>query len=174
MEVSGRRRSRAFTLIEALLAAVILAAVVASVLLPFTAGARSQVVEVRQTLAAGLAESLMEEILLRPFEEPGDGDELPEAPASFGPDAGETTRQDFSAIDDYHGYTEPPGSIVDSQGAPVDDEGVVGLSRSVSVTYVTVAGQDPAEDPLFLRVVVEVQHQGKPLVTLTRLVHWLE
>ncbi len=174
MGASGRRRSRAFTLIEALLAAVILAAVVASVLLPFAAGARSQVVETRQTLAAGLAESLMEEILLRPFEEPGDNDELPEDLADFGPDADETTREGFSAVDDYHGHAEPPGSIVDSQGQPVDDEGAAGLSRHVSVAYVTVAGQDPLEDPSFLRVVVEVRHQGKPLVTLTRLVHWLE
>jgi type II secretory pathway pseudopilin PulG len=174
MPTPGRQRVQGFTLVEALLAAVILAIVVASILLPFTAGAGSQVVEVRQTVAASLAEGLMEEILDKPFEEPNDSDEKPEPVTSFGPDVGETTRDTFSAMDDYDGYTEPEGSIVDADGEVVDDDAAAGLSRHVTVAYVYVTGQDPTGDPSFLRVVVEVRHLGQPLVTLTRLVHWLK
>ncbi|HUS91850.1 MAG TPA: type II secretion system protein [Phycisphaerae bacterium] len=164
---------RAFTLLEALLAATVLAIAITAVMLPFTAGLRTEAVEARQTLAVSLAEELIEEVLSRPFEEPGDGDDDPEPAAAFGPDPGETTRDTFSAIDDYHGYAEPAGAIRDPEGKLVDDPAAVGLSRHVTVAYVYVSGQDSGGDPSFMRVVVEVRHLGEPLVTLTRLVQWL-
>lgn len=160
-------------MLEALLAASILAIAVVAIALPFTAGLRTQALEARQTLGVSLAETLMEEILARPFEEPEDGDEVAEPVEDFGPDVGESNRLQYSAIDDYHGCTEPEGSIVDSQGADVDDEAAAGLSRHVTVEYVDVAGQVPGGAPCFLRVTVEVRYLGDPLVTLTRLVHWL-
>ena len=168
-----RKLSRAFTLLEALLAASVLAITVMAITMPFTAGMRTQAAEARQTVAVSLAEELMEEVLQKPFEEPDDGDEAPEDGADFGPDVGESTRSDYSAIDDYHGYVESAGAIQDPEGELMDDPASAGLSRHVTVTYVYVSGQDPAGDPSFLRVIVEVRCLDEPLVTLTRLVHWL-
>ncbi len=168
-----RQSNAGFTLIEALMASVILAIAVAAALMPFTCGARSQDVESRQTLAVSLAQDLMEEILLKPFEEPGDGDQLPEPESRFGPDAGEALRSSYSAIDDYHGYTELSGQIIDPAGQVITDAAATGLSRHVTVSYVYVTGQDVTDSPSFMRVVVEIRYNGEPMVTLTRLVHWL-
>lgn len=174
MRTSNRNLAGAFTLVEALLAATVLAMAITAILLPFTAGARSQLVEARQTLAASLAQQLLEEILLRPFEEPDDGDEDPEAPGDFGPDIGESTRDDFSAIDDYDGYTEAEGTVTGADGQVLDAAAAVGLSRHVAVAYVYVAGQDVDDDPTFLRVIVEIKHRGDPVIRLTRLIHWVD
>ena len=173
MHVDRRQQERAFTLIEALLAAVILAIAIGAIIMPFTVAMRTQVLEAQQTLAVSLAEELMEEILVRPFEEPADGDEAPEPPAAFGPDLGEGSRADYSAIDDYEGYTEAAGAITGPDGEVLDDPAAHGLSRHVTVAYVYVTGQDPTDGPTFLCVVVEVRHESEPVVTLTRLIHWL-
>ena len=173
MRTSREQRDRAFTLLEALLAAVVLAIAITAVVMPFTIGMRTQMIEARQSLAVPLAEELMEEILLKPFEEPDDGDDQAEPPAAFGPDAGEVSRDHFSAIDDYHGYTDPPGTIADPSGDVIEGTAAAGLSRQVTVAYVHVTGQDPGDPPTFMRVVVEVRHESEPLVTLTRLIHWL-
>ncbi len=172
MRSPGKQNS-GFTLIEALLAATVLAIAVTAILLPFSAGARSQLVGSRLTLAVSLAEDMMEEILLREFEEPDDGDDDPEPTGAFGPDAGESDRDDFDAIDDYHGYEEDAGAIVGPGGLVVDCDEADGLSRHVTVEYVTVSGQAAEDDKTFLRVIVEVRHDGAAVVTLTRLVHWL-
>ena len=174
MRTTGRQRGKAFTLFEALLASAILAMAVTAVMMPFTAGMRSQIVDARQTLATSLAGELMEDILRRPFEEPDDGDEAPESVFAFGPDAGEDTRDDFSAIDDFSGYDEPAGAVLDPSGAVVSDPAAMGLSRHASVAYVFVSGQDPAGEPSFMRVTVEVRYEGEPVVTLTRLVYWVK
>lgn len=166
--------TKAFTLIESLTASVVLSIAVLAVLLPFSAGARSQLFEARQTLAVQLAEELMEEILQRSFEEPDDDDEAIEPAGAFGPELGETSRADFDAVDDYHGLVEPAGAIVGPDGAVVTDPLADGLSRHVYVTYVYVYGQDAGDDPSVMRVVVEIRHDGEPLITLTRLVHWLD
>ncbi|MCD6304484.1 MAG: hypothetical protein J7M21_05935 [Planctomycetes bacterium] len=173
-KMSRPRSGGGFTLIEALMASVILAIAVIAVLMPFTAGARCQQDEMRRTTAVGLAQQLMEEILSKPFEEPDDGDDYAESPSDFGPEPGETSREDYSAIDDYDGYTEPAGAIVDGDGEVVTDPSAEGLSRRVSVQYVYVAGQKAGSEPTFMRVIVEVAWQGRPLVTLTRLVYWLD
>ncbi|HUT02046.1 MAG TPA: hypothetical protein VM031_06300 [Phycisphaerae bacterium] len=173
MRASRRQDGKAFTLLEALLAATVLTIAITAVVLPFTAGMRTQVFESRQTLAVSLAEELMEEILAKPFEEPGDGDEEPELPAAFGPEPGESSRENFSAIDDYHGYTEAAGTITDPAGDVLEAAAAEGLSRHVQVTYVYVTGQTPGDEPTFLRVTVEVRYRSEPMVTLTRLVHWV-
>lgn len=156
------------------MASVILAIAVAAAIMPFTCGARSQDVESRQSLAVSLAQDLIEEILLKPFEEPGDGDQLPEPESSFGPEGSETLRSSFSAIDDYNGYTELAGQIVDPAGQVIADAAAAGLSRHVTVSYVYVTGQLVTDPPSFMRVAVEVRYNGLPIVKMTRLVHWLQ
>ena len=174
MSEATRQPHAGFTLIEALMASVILAIAVAAALVPFTSGARSQDVESRQTLAVGLVQDLMEEILLKPFEEPGDSDETPETESRFGPDTGETLRSSYSAIDDYHGYEELSGQIIDPAGQVITDPAAAGLSRHITVSYVYVTGQDVSEQPSFMRVVVEIRYNGQPVVAMARLIHWLQ
>jgi len=169
-----RTTRKAFTLIEALMASVILAMTVSAAVMPFTCGMRNQQVESRQTIAVSLAEDLMEEIILKPFEEPGDGDEDHELESSFGPDSGESSPSSFSAVDDYDGYTEPAGQVMDPTGQVITDPAVAGISRHVTVSYVYMPGQDVTEPPNFFRVVVEVRYNDQPIVTLTRLVHWIK
>lgn len=166
-----RTTGKAFTLIEALMASVILAMTVSAAIMPFTCGMRNQQIESRQTIAVSLAEDLMEEIIVKPFEEPGDGDDDYELESNFGPDSGESSPASFSAIDDYDGYTEPAGQVIDPAGQVITDPAVAGISRHVTVSYVYVPGQDVTEPPNFFRIAVEVQYNGQPVVTLTRLVH---
>lgn len=156
------------------MASVILAMVASAAIMPFTCGMRSQYVESRQTIAVSLAEDLMEEIIFKPFEEPGDADDAPESESAFGPDSGEYSKSSFSAIDDYAGYTESDGQLLDPDGEIITDSAVAGISRHVTVSYVYVSGQDVTESPNFFRVVVEVQYNGQPAVTLVRLVHWIQ
>lgn len=156
------------------MAATILAIAVAAIFMPFTCGIQSQSIECRQTLAVSLAEELMEEALRLPFEEPDDGDDLPEPVSKFGPDGSERFRSSFTAIDDFHGYQEQPGQICDSAGRPYDDDAMAGMSRSVSVSYVYVSGQDTSESPTFMKIVVQVSHDGQEIVKITRLVHWVQ
>jgi len=171
MKNTERKARRAFTLIEALMASAILALAVSAAVLPFTCGMRNQDIETRQTLAVSLAEDLMEEIILKPFEEPGDGDEVPEPEFRFGPEGGESSKSSFSAIDDYDGYTDPAGQVIDPAGQVITDPAVAGISRHVTVSYVYVPGQDVTKPPNFFRVVVEVRYNGQPVVMLARLVH---
>ena len=175
MNGTPKRHSPAgFTLIEALMAAAILVIAVAAVLMPFTCGVRTQDVESRQTLAVSLAGDLIEEILLRPFEEPYDGDEQAEPVSHFGPDGGESQRSDFSAVDDYDGYEELDGHLLDPAGQVITDSSAAGVSRHVTVEYVYVSGQDTGEDPTFMRVTVQVRYNGNEIVKLARLVHWVQ
>jgi len=155
---------RAFTLAESLLAAAVLVTAISAVVLPFAAGARSEQVDARMTLAVCLAQEMMEEILSKPFNDP-DGASLP------GPETGESKRSRFDNIDDYHGYYEGPGQIADSMRKVVTTPSAEGLSRSVTAQYVYVSGQDVTDPPDFIRVTVTIRHRGVELVKLTRLVY---
>ena len=160
-----KQHGEGFTLIEALLASTILAMAISAILMPFTAGAMNQQVDARRTLGVSLAQEMLEEILAKPFDDPQGADSAP------GPDGGESSRSRFDNIDDYHGYVEQEGGIVDFDGAVIEDPAAVGLSRHAWATYVYVDGQDVADPPTFIRVVVEIRYRNDPIVTLTRLIY---
>ena len=163
MERARAQHRAGFTLIEALLAATILAMGVAAITMPFTVGAQNEQVDARHTMALCLAQEMMEEILSRPFNDPDGGDRTP------GPEPGETPRSGFDNIDDYHGYTEAAGNVRSRDGRLLTDAAVANLSRRVTVAYVYVQGQDVRQAPTFVRVTVEVLYRNRPTVTLTRL-----
>ncbi len=163
-QASQSRTRRGFTLVESLLAATLLAATVAAISMPFTAAARNQQVDARRTVATSLANDLVEEIISRPFDDP-DGSSSP------GPETGESGRSAFDNIDDYDGYSEAAGEIVDDQGLSISDPAAFDLARRASVTYVYVTGQDTGEWPNFVRIDVVILRKGLPLVTATRLVY---
>lgn len=155
---------RGLTLLESMLASVVLAISVFAITLPFTMGVRNDEAQQRQTVGVGLAEELMEEILSKPFSDP-QGDSQP------GPEPGEYSRALFDNVDDYDGLDEQANSIANCTGEVMSDPAARGLSRYVTTEYVYVSGQQTDEAPTFLRVTVEVRYEKTPLVTLTRLIY---
>ena len=164
LRMNRQRGGGGFTLIESLLASALLAMTIAAITTPFTAAARNEQADARRTIASSLGRELMEEILSRPFDDP-DGAGNP------GPETGESARQYFDNIDDYHGYAEAAGEMVDGDGNRIADAAAHGLSRSATVTYVYVSGQEISGSPNFGRVEVEVRWKAQPLLTVTRLVY---
>jgi type II secretory pathway pseudopilin PulG len=164
MKGPQEKRGWGFTLLEALLAAVILAMAVTAITMPFTAAAQNEQFDARRTLAVTLAQEMMEEILTRAFDDP-------DGPSSPGPEPGETSRGRYDNIDDYNGLVEPSGCITSMDGKVISSPESVGLSRHVSAAYVYVSGQDTRVPPTFIRVTVTVKHKGQAIVTLIRLVY---
>lgn len=159
---SGGRRG-GFSLLEGLLASGILAFAAAALLLPFSVGAANNTVVVDQAAAVNLGEALMEEILAKPFYDPNSATRV-------GPETGET-RTSFDNIDDYDGYMETAGNMIDAAGNRIADASLASFHRSVTVTYVTWPGQNiAATGPTAARVVVRVRSNGQTVFTLTRLV----
>ena len=148
-----------FTLIEALLASVILAMVVGAVVMPFTAGAANTAQNARSTLAINLAQDLMEEILAKPFHDPDESE------------AGETGRSNWDDMDDYDGYSEGEWEIAGFDGVKVGDPSAVALTRDVTVESVYIAGQDQSEEPTFLRISVNIRYHEQEIVSLSRLAY---
>jgi len=159
----GKRCEKGFTLMEALLAAVVLAMAVTAIISPFTSGVLNDQADARRTLAVSLAQEMVEEILSKPFNDP-------QGASAVGPDPGEQGRSEFDNVDDYDGYEEPAGAIVNFADKVVADPAALGLSRHVTARYVYVSGQDVAADPTFVRVIVEMRYKGESIVSLTRLV----
>lgn len=100
---------RGFTLIEAMLAAAVLAFVVAALSQAIVAGQMQTYDAMHSGRAVSLAEALMEEIIVLPYDDPEGG-------TGIGADDGESTRQDFDDIDDYHGFAEATATLTDAEG----------------------------------------------------------
>jgi hypothetical protein len=99
----ARKRFRAFTAFEVLLATAILAFISIAVSNAMMAG-RQQTSNAQYTMYASLlGQELMEEIVRLPFNDPS-GFNNP------GPDSGETSRAQYNAQDDYSGYTDGAGT----------------------------------------------------------------
>jgi type II secretory pathway pseudopilin PulG len=117
----------AFTIIEAVISTIIVAAMLVAAL--NTVGA-SRLTQHKASVANRgrlLAESLMAEILRRDYQDPY-------KPVVFGPEADEstTTRADFDDVDDYHNWSSSP---------PIAEDGTAlanatGWRRSVTVEWV--------------------------------------
>jgi len=162
MRRTGGHR-QGFTLAEGLLASTVLAVAAGAMLLPFTVGARNNTVVVRQAVAVSLAEALLEEILVKPFYDP-------DGPSNPGPEPGESGRDRFDNIDDYHDYTEAAGQLCDTTGSPITGASLAGYSRHATVNYLRLPGDPDDEDPTVVRVTVEVRRNGALVHRLSRLV----
>jgi len=148
-----------FTLIEALLASVILALVVGAILIPFTAGAQNAVQNAREVLAANLAQELMEEILSKSFNDPD------------GTNAGETNRMKWDDMRDYNNFSESQGNIRNLNGEIFTAPSAANMSRTARVESVYVAGQATSNPPTFLRITVEIRYKGQVIKKISRLVY---
>jgi prepilin-type N-terminal cleavage/methylation domain-containing protein len=165
-EASGQSIARrgGFTLIEALLAATILAVAAAAGALPFVAGTHQAQEAARLEQAVALGQAMMEEILARPCYEPG------VRYPTLGPDAGETTRNLYDNIDDFHGLNESVTGLRNYNNQLITDEACAGLWRDVNVEYVSFANQQSNDTNSYVKVRVRVYDGPETLVTLYRLV----
>jgi len=129
--MSPRSNRRGATLIEAVLAILVLGIAIPPLVGMFREVAARSADGTYQQVAVTCAESLLEEIASRAFEDP---DVLN---GSFGAEEG--SRSSFDDVDDYDGLNESPPARLD--GTPLDDYG--GLVRTATVDNVTAADPDP-------------------------------
>lgn len=127
----ARSNNHGGTLIEAVLAIVVL-----GIAMPPLVGLLQQVAarsadDTYQAMAVTYAESLMEEIVSKNFEDPN------LANGSFGTE--ESSRAAYDDVDDYNGLVESPPKRLD--GTPLDQYG--GFTRTTTVDNVTSAAPDP-------------------------------
>jgi type II secretory pathway pseudopilin PulG len=157
-----RRSSRgAFTLIESMMASVILAGAVVVVCGALHAVHQQDRLLQERMIATSLARQLMEEISGKPFLDPTDGSRMP------GPELDESTRADFDNIDDYHGYSDNSASITMLGGQGLSIPG--GFTRSVQVEYRTGPSGPAAQVGDFAHVTVTVTGPGGQMVRLVQL-----
>lgn len=158
---AGARRG--FTLAEALISAMILAIVSASATLPFIAGTQQIQASGRLEQATALGQALVEEILARSFLAPGDPSTTP------GPEADDTSRDQFNNKDDFDGLTESSGALRNYQNVVITDEDASGLWRTATVQYVTFSGQAADDVDSFVHIQVKVYDGNDAIVTLDRI-----
>ena len=117
--------ARGMTLVEALIAIVVLGVGLAGILLAFNTVARSTADPVLAKQMLGVAQELLEEIQLKPY-----------AAAANAAPAG-CARDTFNDVADYHGYATS-GSICAVDGTPI--AALAGYSVNVSVVSATLNG----------------------------------
>ena len=122
------RRGAGFTLVEALMAVVIVSGVLVAALGTFGAIGKARKNQVDRTAAYGLANQLLAEVMQCYFKEPGGG-------TTLGTDAGETARAAYDDVDDYNGYEASPPKFRDDTVIT----GYTGWKHSVAVRCVQVS-----------------------------------
>jgi MSHA pilin protein MshD len=154
-------RRRAFTTIEALIAATILAILTAAVSGALMAG-RAQSKTARDTLSASfLAQSLMDEILRLPFADP-------QGYTSMGPDPGET-RATFDNNDDYCGYCDGGSSTITDLANNAYPDTYNGFKRTVSMTAISTSPAGWNRTVTGLLITVSVSKDDTELIRLQRI-----
>jgi prepilin-type N-terminal cleavage/methylation domain-containing protein len=153
---------RAFSLVEVVVATLIVGVMMVAAMNSLGAFIRGQQRMANQSRGWHLAQELASEILACLYEEP---DETPQ----FGRESGESAgvRTAYDDIDDYHGWTESPPEARD--GTPVAE--LVAWSRSVSVERVSLANPNltVATDQGLKRITISVSFQNEIVAQLTAL-----
>lgn len=104
-------RRRGISLVETVVALVVLSGAMVATLNSVAGARASQVMVGQRAKASLLAESMLQEVLAQPYAEPGT--------TTIGPDTGEsskTLRDPFDDVDDYHGWggaaSTPDGTLL--------------------------------------------------------------
>jgi len=126
------QNNRGVTFVEIVASIVVLGIALPPLIAVFTEVAGKSPDHTYQVMARTYADSLMEEIASKAFEDPD------EAPGSFGAEEG--ARAAYDDIDDYDGLSNSPPQHFD--GTLLDDYG--GFTRGVLVANVTAADTDPS------------------------------
>jgi type II secretory pathway pseudopilin PulG len=121
------RYAEAFTIVEAVIATVIVSVMLVAAL---SAVGASRLIQHKISVSNQgrlLAESLMAEIIQQVYEDPNGA-------VVFGPETGEetTVRSDFDDVDDYHNWSGSPPKNKDGGAIPQSD----GWQRTVTVQWV--------------------------------------
>ena len=137
------KNAKAFTLVEAMMATVVLGIAATGVLLPFTSGAAVRAEGMRRTLGAKLASDLMQEIVNTPFNQ---------------------------IIAGYGAFSEAQGQVKDAGGVVFTDSNYVMFSRDSICDYVYVPQESGTGVAKFILVTVRVYYSGKEIAIINRLV----
>jgi type II secretory pathway pseudopilin PulG len=134
-----------FTLVEATIATVLLGIAAAGVLLPFCTGAAAQAEGLRLTLAAKLADDLMERIIATP---PG------------------------QIMATWDGYAEAQGQVKDAGGVVFTDPMYANFSRRLTCHDDVYAPQQsgPPLPPSYILVSVQTSYRGRKIASISRLI----
>lgn len=151
--VQRRTDRRGITLVECLMALVTLSMAVTAIAFAVTAGQMQAAESRTQSQAAMLAESLMDEILSKPYGVPTGG--------------GQPARTAYTSTGQYNGFAEVPGNLRTAAGALFPAE-FQRFGRSVQVSTATVNLPGLGLSTPGLNVVVTVADGGRSVATLTR------
>lgn len=135
--------NKGFTLAEALLATALLSIATAGAVLPFTCGAKLQAEGIHRTVAACLADDLMQRIVVEDFD---------------------------NIVGLYDGYVESEGQITDAAGNVIDQDGYARFSREVACEKVYLSQQGVIGAENFILVNVKVYYNGNKLAEVERLI----
>ena len=153
---------RGFSVIEAVLSALVIGVMLVAVLNTVGAARSAQVWNVDRVRAMALASNLMAEIVDEAYADPTEVQ-------LFGPEASEllAQRSAFDDVDDYNGWSKSPPEDLD--GTPIP--GYAGWTRSVTVSWATLG--TPAASSLtdtgIKRITVTVSKRGVKIAELTAL-----
>jgi len=159
---TNRRRVAGFTLLEALIAAVVLAIGVVGVSATLTASTQQSKAMATDTTAQMLARELMEEVAAKPFNPPNAGDQP-------GAQQGNTHRETYDNLADYNGYQDatPLKSLA---GDVIDTGDGVTYFRTVGVEFRNTPSGGPVSLGDFAMVTVTVKANGGRTISINRLV----
>lgn len=129
------RRTAGITLIETLLATTMAALASAALLVAVESTLSTATDSTDRTIADGLAQQLLDEILQKRYIEPGGS----ATSTSLGIDGAESTRASYDDCDDYHGYWTAPiqGLYGEALGTGDDAGGLRLESFRLPTTYFT-------------------------------------
>lgn len=135
--------NKGISLIETVIAIVIISIAVTGLLTVFYNNATHGTKPALEIKAIELGQGLMDEILFKRWDEDSTlgGGSIALGLANIGTE-GETLREQFDDVDDYNGYTDGTGSepLKDSRGVILN--GFTGFSRSVVVAFSKPTGTD--------------------------------
>lgn len=151
--LNNQGRQRGVTLIELVAVIVILAISLAGVTAAISSAISRSSDVMLETRAVALAQSYLDEILSRRFDENSAPRGIPPCWADctdeieFGPDGGEASRADFDDVDDYHGLDEGYGQADPLQDAEGNERlGYENFRVRVSVRYLQLGVGEPEEN----------------------------
>jgi type II secretory pathway pseudopilin PulG len=159
---STRKSSAGFTIIEALLAIVLVGALLVAALQTASTSATAQYKAGERAMGRYLAQGLMSDILQKVYEDPNN------VTLVLGVDALSlelpTSKANYNDVDDYNGWTESPPQDQDGTVIP----GFTNWSRSVLVEWVNASNisQTSATESCAKRITVTVKHNNITIATL--------
>lgn len=135
MSMNKRQQQRGFTLMEVILFIVVVSAGLAGILSVSTTVVKSSADPMARKQTIAIAESLLEEILLKEYCDPDTVDHSTNPP-TCGAHTTEASRNLYDDVDDYHGYTTT-GGITDVLGSAAPGLGAYNIAPAVAVAAST-------------------------------------